>query len=882
MEYIQNIKGQEINNNNLSEPSKEEDSIKKSSDNERDMNDDFRNKMEDETNQEPNSITGKYANFTKNSKKQKNSNPSTVKDKTFYQFIAEILNDNKTQLEKILKACQSHAMVNRLSIEGFTPIQYAALYGSLTSFEYLISVKAQTDKEVEGLHLIHLSLSRAVFQREQEKCLKMFSYIYEKLPEQRTYTDRLGRTFLHLIFEYDFSEALDKIDVKLEDLFQEDYNGDYVINYIYIYNSNNCFWKVAKDPNFLAKMYMMIREKYEKNKGAKYILKEKFLENLFLHQNYYAIAVIVINSKSFYKALMEDLYKLYDYYTQIKESHTKIEQNGINQMKENINYIIHKMREINSDQFADQQRETKFDFPKKFQEFTGIVFNKNCIKHIQLPDDPVKHSTTRIEMFENSDRLACLIDKENGIILNDQIFHFKGVNLNQSKTNHMRYTGSEYVLFYESNRKSTLNDILKCHDIKYIQKLKNLCEEIGKMKSNSHKKKQDNLNHIKEENGINVNLNCINTNPLFQNAINNNKNQYQILNYKKIDCDTYINEYSYENIYNTTGCVFDAIDLVMRGDVKNAFALIRPPGHHAGFYGPVENPVVTSTGFCIVNNVAIGAAYTMNHYRDKIKKIAIFDFDVHHGNGTEEIIQMLNYKTFSKSFEYEKSGSITIEDTKQINWLDFEDAKNILFISTHIYDKANEKKFYPYSGGTDTNTEKTSKLYPGGIFNIPFAFKNNLPYEYRNVIRSKVIPRLYKFKPDIIFISAGFDGHENETINQHHMSLNEFDFAFITQQIQLVANRFAEGRVVSVLEGGYNVSTGLISSFAQSTLTHARFLNLSANICHCFDVNLTGLKRKYKMDDEIDIYNRVNKAKNKPRRSERIRQHEEDYKKDDI
>jgi acetoin utilization deacetylase AcuC-like enzyme len=272
----------------------------------------------------------------------------------------------------------------------------------------------------------------------------------------------------------------------------------------------------------------------------------------------------------------------------------------------------------------------------------------------------------------------------------------------------------------------------------------------------------------------------------------------------------------------------------------------------------------------------------MNHYRDKIKKIAIFDFDVHHGNGTEEIIQMLNYKTFSKSFEYEKSGSLTIEDTKQINWLDFEDAKNILFISTHIYDKANEKKFYPYSGGTDTNTEKTSKLYPGGIFNIPFAFKNNLPYEYRNVIRSKVIPRLYKFKPDIIFISAGFDGHENETINQHHMSLNEFDFAFITQQIQLVANRFSEGRVVSVLEGGYNVSTGLISSFAQSTLTHARFLNLSVNICHCFDINLTGLKRKYKMDDEIDIYNRVNKAKNKPRRSERIRQHEEEYKKDDI
>jgi hypothetical protein len=114
------------------------------------------------------------------------------------------------------------------------------------------------------------------------------------------------------------------------------------------------------------------------------------------------------------------------------------------------------------------------------------------------------------------------------------------------------------------------------------------------------------------------------------------------------------------------------------------------------------------------------------------------------------------------------------------------------------------------------------------------------------------------------------------------MSLNEFDFGYITQQIQFVANKYSDGRVVSVLEGGYNVSTVIISSFAQSTFTHARFLNLSVNMCHCFDVNLTGLKRKYKMDDEMEIYNRVNKAKNKPRRSERIRQYEEDYKKDDI
>ena len=264
-----------MNNTHLSEPSREEDSLKKSSENDRDMNDEFRNKNEDDFNQEPNSIVGKYIN-QKNSKKQKNSNPLTVKDKTFFQFIAGILNDDKTQLEKILKACQSHAMVNRLSIDGFTPIQYASLYGSISSFEYLLSLKAQTDKEVEGLHLIHLSLSRAIFKKNQNKCLKMFNYIYEKLPEQRNYVDRLGRTFLHLIFEYDFTEALENINITLDDLFQEDYNGDYVINYTYIYNSNQCFWKVAKDPSFLSQMYLEIRNKYSENKGAKYLLKEKF------------------------------------------------------------------------------------------------------------------------------------------------------------------------------------------------------------------------------------------------------------------------------------------------------------------------------------------------------------------------------------------------------------------------------------------------------------------------------------------------------------------------------------------------------------------------------------------------------------------------------
>ena len=105
--------------------------------------------------------------------------------------------------------------------------------------------------------------------------------------------DRLGRTYLHIIFEYDFYHALNKMNTNLDDLFITDNKNNFVIDYVYIYNSNQCFFKVAKDPEFLSKLYKEIRIKYESiNKK-----KENYLENLFIHQNIYSIAMLVINSK---------------------------------------------------------------------------------------------------------------------------------------------------------------------------------------------------------------------------------------------------------------------------------------------------------------------------------------------------------------------------------------------------------------------------------------------------------------------------------------------------------------------------------------------------------------------------------------------------------
>ena len=777
------------------------------------------------------------------SKPKRNSNQ--IKEKTFFQFMTAILNNDKKQVEKMYTSSSNPGIVDHIFLEGMTPIQYAALYGSIDCFKFLLEKKVDTDKKVEGLNLIHLSLSRAIFKNDKDICVKMFQYIYDKLPKQREYKDRLGRTYLHIIFEYDFTYALNNIEINLDDLFIKDNNDDFVINYVYIYNANQCFFKVAKDSEFLSKLYKHIRTHYEKNNKPK----ENFLENLFIHQNFYTIAFILINCRLFIDELIEDLINLKNFYSEenflSNQNHenNNISEKNVYKINDNINYALDIANNLkNGIEFRG-----KFNFPQKIKFFTGIIYNLSCVQHIKLP--------TRISLFENSDRLSMLIDNENGVVLNEQVLHYiEGISYEDKINKTADNSACENVIFYESQRKSCLNDILKCHDINYIQKLKEICHTKS---NNSSQKKQENHQNQPHEKGINVPKilnNLESTNPIYKNISSINYQSH----FRKLDIDTYVNEYSFENIFNTSGCVLDAIDYIFNDKIKNALVLIRPPGHNAGYFGPVENGNIISTGFCLVNNIAIGAAYAKYKYRNEINKIAIFDFDLHHGNGTEEIVQMLNSKIFEKKFCYDKLCELKTRNFKQINWVDFDDAKNVLYISTHIYEKENEKEnnFYPFSGGVESNTDKKSPIYPGGIYNIPLIItkdkKNFTREEYRNIIKTKVIPRLYEFKPDLIFLSAGFDCHENEIINQNYINLNEFDFSFITQQMQFVANKFCKGRLISILEGGYNNNAGVISPFIQSVFTHARFLNLSLNMFQISDIKLTGIKRQPQNIDDND------------------------------
>ena len=224
------------------------------------------------------------------------------------------------------------------------------------------------------------------------------------------------------------------------------------------------------------------------------------------------------------------------------------------------------------------------------------------------------------------------------------------------------------------------------------------------------------------------------------------KNSFPTKGFSSLDGDTIISPGSKKATFDAAGSIITAIDGVQNKEFKNAFCSVRPPGHHCN-----QNK---AAGFCILNNVAIGAKYLLNKY--KYKKIAIVDFDVHHGNGTQDI---------------------------------FYDNESVLFISTHQY---------PYYPGTGSDKEK-GKF--NNICNIPLPAGTNSE-EYLNAFEF-ALNRLKKFQPEFVLISAGFDGHKADPLAQLRLDTN--DFYEITRRILETSKKFSSGKVVSILEGGYDL-----------------------------------------------------------------------------
>jgi acetoin utilization deacetylase AcuC-like enzyme len=227
-----------------------------------------------------------------------------------------------------------------------------------------------------------------------------------------------------------------------------------------------------------------------------------------------------------------------------------------------------------------------------------------------------------------------------------------------------------------------------------------------------------------------------------------------------LDSDTIISPGSKDAALDAVGSIITAIDGVQNKEFKNAFCAVRPPGHHAE-----KNKAM---GFCIYNNVAVGAYYLLEKY--KLNKVAIIDFDVHHGNGTQDI---------------------------------FYNNEKVLYISTHQF------PYYPGSG-----TEQEKGKY-NNIFNIPLSAGTNSD-EYLNAYEF-VLKKTKEFKPDFILFSAGFDAHKDDPLAQLNLKSN--DFYKLTKRTLELSKSLCDGKIVSILEGGYD-----LRALQESTEAHVNAL----------------------------------------------------------
>ena len=494
---------------------------------------------------------------------------------------------------------------------------------------------------------------------------------------------------------------------------------------------------------------------------------------------------------------------------------------------------------------------------------TFLISHELCMLHRSCP--PIRRDSGMEPPPENVRRLHVLVNEKDGIL---------------------RCNEFGRMVWQNHARRAAIADVLKCHEYEYVEKISLLCSAI----------------------------------PDHPAAI------------AHLDADTAVSRWSFEAALRAAGSVCEAVDKVVNGDHRNAFCAVRPPGHHAGPRGVVRcanDPDGGSHGFCLLNNVAIGAAYARSVYRHAgIKKIAIIDFDVHHGNGTEEIIRQL-VPTTERAFVKAPFAVGELSSNRYRPWLDETDINDVFFASTHGYGPRGSEFlgessccprsirdwscltfvsadlppqqagwFYPASGKSQetdalanpslverpnlndfmlsqtwSRMGEESRLNCCKIINCGLGLpaRDALPgmqrLEVRDTYRKKILPRLREFDPDIIFISAGFDAHRKDTMNFGYVGMVEDDYEWLTEQLVKVANSCCNGRIVSVLEGGYKVHGGIVSPFARSVGSHVRALVDGGRSRELYDAN----DLKWESEFESQILNerrRIANANLKKQKSE--------------
>jgi len=225
-----------------------------------------------------------------------------------------------------------------------------------------------------------------------------------------------------------------------------------------------------------------------------------------------------------------------------------------------------------------------------------------------------------------------------------------------------------------------------------------------------------------------------------------------------LDPDTSLNPHSLNAALYAAGAGIQAVDQIMSDELSSAFCLTRPPGHHAEYD--------RAMGFCIFNNISIAACYAKQKY--KLERIAIVDFDVHHGNGTENIVKNQEGITFFSLFQH---------------------------------------PYYPFSGAESSASNIINSPMDAGSGSQPF----------RDIISNVWVTKLNELKPQLILVSAGFDAHAQDGISE--IKLKDEDYRWVTEELSYIAKKYAKGRIISTLEGGYH-----LDSLARSVVAHINVL----------------------------------------------------------
>ncbi len=391
---------------------------------------------------------------------------------------------------------------------------------------------------------------------------------------------------------------------------------------------------------------------------------------------------------------------------------------------------------------------------------TAIVFDRDCLGHVSIPSEAEDgHARLkRIKLIvENPTRLEVLVGDQG--------------SLKMTEFQNLRVLDSVPIC--------PLTDLVRVHDWAYVKRLVDVTNALKSMSSAT-----------------------LGMSPMM-----------------RLDKgDTNVTVDSWHAARKAAGCVIQAMDLVCSETCKSAFVAVRPPGHHVSSRGAIdanlEDDDTGSNGFCLLNNVAIGAAYAVCVHRHVVSKVAIIDLDIHHGNGTEAIVRGLaKPKTVSVPINTcGLSGSLEMHAFHP--WLDLEtDHRNVFFSSVHRYDG----RFYPQSGASGVD---------GNIVNVGLgSFSTSA--DFRAALNHVIFPKMVDFHPDLIIISAGFDGHVRDRLASGEWEISEDDYYWATEQLVAIANMCCKGRIVSVLEGGYNTKGGWMSPLAQSVAAHVRALSSS-------------------------------------------------------